>query len=325
MLISKAIRALWPDKLISEALFARHWDTVRPRFLGLMREHQIPNTKATELAIIYIPLAAWVMERYRKGETFLLGVNGAQGSGKSTLCDFLVLILTQVYGKRVVGFSIDDLYKTRAEREVMAQEIHPLFRTRGVPGTHDVDLGLATLQKLRQATLHTLTSIPSFNKAMDDRRPVTEWKQWRGPPDIVILEGGCVGSMPERDAALLVPMNELERTEDPYGQWRRYANEALKGPYAELFRQLDCLIMLKVPDLDSVIEWRTLQERKLEESTPEGAGTHIMDEAAIRRFVMHWERLTRHNLEEMPKRADLTLVLDKSHRIAEVLLKPSEA
>jgi D-glycerate 3-kinase len=325
MLISKAIRALWPDKLISEALFARHWDTVRPRFLGLMREHQIPNTKATELAIIYIPLAAWVMERYRKGETFLLGVNGAQGSGKSTLCDFLVLILTQVYGKRVVGFSIDDLYKTRAEREVMAQEIHPLFRTRGVPGTHDVDLGLATLQKLTQATLHTLTSIPSFNKAMDDRRPVTEWKQWRGPPDIVILEGGCVGSMPERDAALLVPMNELERTEDPYGQWRRYANEALKGPYAELFRQLDCLIMLKVPDLDSVIEWRTLQERKLEEATPEGAGTHIMDGAAIRRFVMHWERLTRHNLEEMPKRADLTLVLDKSHRIAEVLLKPSEA
>ena len=83
MLISKAIRALWPDKLISEALFARHWETVRPRFLGLMREHQIPNTKATELAIIYIPLAAWVMERYRKGETLVLGVNGAQGSGKN--------------------------------------------------------------------------------------------------------------------------------------------------------------------------------------------------------------------------------------------------
>jgi D-glycerate 3-kinase len=38
-----------------------------------------------------------------------------------------------------------------------------------------------------------------------------------------------------------------------------------------------------------------------------------MDAAAIRRFVMHYERLTRHNLAELPARADVTLSLNDDH------------
>jgi len=38
----------------------------------------------------------------------------------------------------------------------------------------------------------------------------------------------------------------------------------------------------------------------------------------VDRFVMHYERLTRHILAEMPGRADIVLDLDESHSAARV-------
>ena len=34
----------------------------------------------------------------------------------------------------------DDFYLTQAQRQDLAQQIHPLLKSRGVPGTHDVPL-----------------------------------------------------------------------------------------------------------------------------------------------------------------------------------------
>ena len=291
---------------------AELWARLRPGFLARMREHRLPEDSAEALAAVYIPLAAWI--HARKGESSLtLGINGAQGSGKSTLRDFLGFILNAAYGYRVAGFSIDDFYKTRAERERMSRAVHPLFFTRGVPGTHDVRLGLATLRSLKSAQFHTLTPLPVFDKARDDRRSSLEWPQFRGRPDIVLFEGWCVGTLPQADADLREPVNELERNEDRNGAWRRYVNEQLRGGYAEWFGELDGLILLKVPGMDSVFEWRGLQERKLAERLERGGSHRLMDAAGIRRFIMHYERLTRHTLEEMPERADLTLYLDEGH------------
>jgi D-glycerate 3-kinase len=312
--------ALWPEGILSPAAYADQWERLHPAFLARMAEHQIPAGLADELAGIYLPLAAWVHQQThrRDGATLVLGVNGAQGSGKSTLCDFLKLALEQAHGLRVAGFSIDDLYKTRADRERLAREVHPLFITRGVPGTHDVGLGLAPLQALRSAAPETTTALPSFDKARDDRRPVADWPRFQGRPDVIVFEGWCVGTAPQADAALAGPVNELERSEDADGAWRRHVNEWLKGGYAELFGELDLLVMLKVPGMESVFEWRSLQERKLAEKTAPSAGRRLMDAAGIRRFVMHYERLTRHNLSEMPGRADVVLDLDAAHRFTRV-------
>src|SRR5262245_54933917 len=69
----------------------------------------------------------------------LLAIAGAQGSGKSTLSRLLSDELVRL-GRRAVTFSLDDFYLTRREREALAAAVHPLLVTRGVPGTHDVDL-----------------------------------------------------------------------------------------------------------------------------------------------------------------------------------------
>ncbi|MGZ8246064.1 hypothetical protein [Methylomagnum sp.] len=305
--------ALWPEGILSPDKYAERWGQLKPAFRARMAEQRIPAELADELAGIYLPLAAWI-QRQRGPQSLVVGVNGAQGSGKSTLCDFLRLVLKEAHGLRVAGFSIDDLYKTRAEREWLVREVHPLLITRGVPGTHDVDLGLATLHALQSAQPGDLTALPAFDKARDDRRPKADWPRFRGRPDIIIFEGWCVGTAPQTDQALAEPVNELEKNEDVDGAWRRYVNAQLKHNYARLFGALDGLIFLKVPGMESVFEWRGLQEQKLAEKTAPGDGRRLMDAVGIQRFIMHYERLTRHNLDDMPGRADVVLYLDAAHR-----------
>lgn len=313
-----ALLALWPDGLLSMAEYLDIRERLRPDFPARLARHRIPESEAESLAGLYLPLAAWV-RRQKGAETLVLGINGAQGSGKSTLCDFLGWVLESAYGYRVAGFSLDDLYKTRAGRERLAREIHPLFRTRGVPGTHDPELGLATLRRLKSAGPSVLTPLPAFDKALDDRRPTPEWTVFHGRPDVVLFEGWCVGSIPQREEDLVPPVNHLERDEDPDGTWRRRVNQSLAGEYAALFGELDRLVLLKVPGMESVFEWRSLQERKLAETSEPGG--RVMDAEGLRRFIMHYERLTRHNLDEMPNRADLTLALDEHHRLAGVRVR----
>ncbi|WP_333687205.1 hypothetical protein [Methylococcus capsulatus] len=306
---------LWPARIVAEDVYRSVWERVRPAFLASMATQRIPLTLAESLARVYVPLAAWVLT-HRDNGPFVLGVNGAQGSGKSTLCDFLALILREGYGCKVAGFSIDDLYKTRSERERLAREVHPLLMTRGVPGTHDVELGLQTLDRLTKIGPEVSVALPAFDKSVDDRRPLSAWPQITAPVDVVIFEGWCVGCVPQVGEDLVRPINALESGEDADGSWRTYVNEQLGGPYTELFDRLDRLIMLKVPDLECVYRWRGLQERKLAAAVRgNGSSSHrLMDEAALRRFIMHYERLTRHMLAEMPARADITLFLDENHR-----------
>ena len=294
---------------------------VRPAFLALMAAEKLEPALEDSLCRAYLPLADWVRRQKRPGQPLLLGVNGAQGSGKSTLCAFLALILREAYGYKVAGFSLDDLYKTRAERERMAREIHPLFATRGVPGSHDVALGLDLLAALL-APAGGAVALPCFDKATDDRRPPAQWRKFQGPADVVVFEGWCVGSRPQAEAELAAPVNALERLEDPQGVWRREVNRQLQGPYAALFARLDRLIFIQVPGMDCVARWRGLQEEKLAAATP------LAEPAALRRFIMHYERLTRHNLQDLPGRADLTLRLDENHRFTpfiEPVIEPDMA
>ena len=54
-------------------------------------------------------------------------------------------LLELVHGLRAAILSLDDIYLSGADRLQRANTIHPLLATRGVPGTHDVGLGLQLL------------------------------------------------------------------------------------------------------------------------------------------------------------------------------------
>lgn len=254
----------------------------------------------------WAPLAEEIARRASERTSLIVGINGAQGSGKSTLCRFLELLLKD-RGLHAVALSLDDLYLTRSERTALAQEVHPLLATRGVPGTHSIDRGGAILDAVRARRSF---AIPRFDKALDDRCPQDELVN--EPVDVLLFEGWCVGAMQQPQAALADPINVLETQEDAAGTWRRFVNNALAGGYAELFSQLDLLVLLRVPDFEAVRRNRALQEGKLRARDPDAPG--IMDEKALERFLAHYERLTRWMLVEMPSRADIVIEIDHHQR-----------
>lgn len=241
-----------------------------------------------------------------------VGLCGSQGSGKSTLAAGLKDSLENI-GVATAIVSIDDLYLTFGDRQRLARSVHPLLRTRGAPGTHDVSLGLRVFAALEAGEA---VSLPSFDKAADDRRPERDWPRINSPMDVVVFEGWCVGASPQVDAALADPVNALEREEDANAAWRRYVNDALAGPYQALFGQLDMLILLAAPSFDVVYGWRLEQENELRKRVAERGedGSRLMTDSQLRRFISHYERLTRHILEEMPSRADIVVRLDAERR-----------
>lgn len=307
---------LLPDmhKLTAVEVFALA-EKVRPSFMSHAAQMMIDNDLEQALVDIYIPLAACLVEVMKEhGATPVVGINGAQGSGKSTLCKLLGIVLEEGFAKRVVTLSIDDIYLTRAEREMLAKEVHPLLVTRGVPGTHDVALGRELLSGLRDIDPGQTIELPVFDKATDDRCSEKDFRRVTGPVDLVLFEGWCVDARAQRAEALSIAVNSLERLEDPDNKWRNYINKQLQEDYKALFDEIDFLIMLKIPGMASVMEWRSKQERKLSQTAGQ-SGRRIMDTAELQRFIMHYERLTRSMLAEMPDRADLIFELNQSHQI----------
>ncbi len=318
----------WPQKELcfTARQRASAVSAVEEAFASTLESLRVDIGLVEMLEAIYVPLGAWVACRKKhKNGPLILGINGAQGAGKSTLFNLLEVILTEGFGLKVVGFSIDDLYKTRQQRQQLGDCIHPLLKTRGVPGTHDVELGIEILYALKNSGPDSVTKIPVFDKSTDERCEEAVWQEWTGPVDVIVLEGWCVGAHPQEETQLIEPINELEQEMDPDGSWRQYVNAQLSDRYQLLFSMLDMLIMLKVPSMEAVYEWRSLQEKKLAERVRYIYNTQqptqhlkIMDEGEIRRFIQHYERLTQQMLEDMPERADIVLCLNNNHKIYDI-------
>jgi D-glycerate 3-kinase len=273
----------------------------------------LPESYRETIDNALLPLGGAIAIRVRHSDQMVIvGLCGAQGSGKSTAAAALCEILLHE-DLPAVALSIDDFYLPRAQRAELARAVHPLLLTRGVPGTHDVELAMATIESLADPGV---TPLPSFDKATDDRRPRSQWRSAEGPFRVVILEGWCVGARAQSGAELAQPVNALERDEDTQGRWRRHVNDTLATRYTSLFNRLSPLVMLAAPSFEVVHGWRTEQERKLRARLAASGGdaSRVLDDAAIARFIRHYERLTRHILAEMPARADHLIALDAERR-----------
>jgi D-glycerate 3-kinase len=242
----------------------------------------------------------------RRAGMVVLGLSGAQGSGKSTLAAALHAHFA-AQGLVTATLSLDDLYHTRSTRLRLAAQIHPLLITRGVPGTHDIALGLATIDALARGEAALL---PRFDKARDDRRPPTAMDRAPVGTRLLLFEGWCLGARAQTAADLATPINALEAHEDADGVWRNHVNIALAGDYAALWRRIDALAMLRAPGFDAIAQWRQQQELALRQVA--GMAPGVMDDTALRRFVAHYERITRQLLHDLPDRADLVIELDRN-------------
>ena len=234
----------------------------------------------------------------------ILGIAGSQGSGKSTLAK----AVAEQFGG--ASLSLDDVYLMKAERAAMAARVHPMFATRGPPGTHDLGLLNRLLDRLQTAGPDDLTPLPRFDKLADDRSPEADWPVVEGRPRVIVLEGWCLGATPQVEGDLVAPINAMEAHQDVEGKWRRAINAALGQPYGRLRARLDALIFLKAPGSDVVLDWRCEQE----------AGLMGLDavsserRAALAVFIQHYERLSRHMMTGGVE-ADLIVALDRERGV----------
>ncbi len=267
--------------------------------------------KIGKLKKFYLPLSKWIYSIYLKDKkTKIIGLSGGQGAGKSTITGILKFIFKKKYNLDLCVFSIDDFYKTKSERIKMSKAIHPLFLTRGVPGTHDMKLLNKVIQNLKKKNFKKVL-VPKFDKSIDDRFKKVKWQKIKTAPKIIILEGWCVGAIEQKKGELVKPINKIEKKLDPRMIWRKKVNNFLKNEYKKVFKKIDKLVYLKVPDFNHIFKWRLVQEQKLKLTSK---SKKTMSKAEVREFIMFYERITRHMMKNFFKISDLTIFLDKNHR-----------
>ena len=290
----------------------------------LNKEKVFGKSKAKKIIILkkfYIPMSFWIERKYKKkGKTLFLGVSGGQGSGKTMVTEILKIILKKFFKRQIHVSSIDDFYKTLEERNKMSNKIHSLFKTRGVPGTHDINLVKKFFNFIKKEKFRKI-KLPKFEKARDDRLKKKYWHNLKKKPEIVILEGWCVGAKPQSNSLIRKPINILEKYEDRDLIWRKHVNEKLKKEYKKLFAMIDYLIFMKVPNFNMVFKWRLLQENKLRKKSY--LKTKVMSYNEIKRFIMFYQRITLQMIKDLSKSASIVMLLKKIMKLRKYYLNHS--
>lgn len=283
---------------------------------AFLDRNQLPLSYLEAASQWFSPLINSIINNYNpENPTKIIGINGCQGSGKSTLADYLCTIVAERLEVSTVSLSLDDFYLTKAERIKLASTVHPLLETRGVPGTHDVQLAIDCIKSLAAGKK---TVITRFDKSIDDRAPIESLKVTEGKVGLIVLEGWCLGAKSENAEQLSQPINNLEKQDDSDAIWRNYVNNAIQNEYQPLFDLADTLIMLQAPSFDTVYHWRLEQEKKMiKRLEKEGIANRsgIMSEQQILRFISYFQRVTENILNEMPNRADHLFKLGESRKI----------
>ena len=263
---------------------------------------------------LWLPLAQQVAEyRQRLERPLIQGIVGGQGTGKSTLASILRLILKEL-GYNVVCISLDDLYKTYSDRlELRKQD--PRLIWRGPPGTHDIELGLNVLDRLRQPSQQAAMEVPRFDKsAWGGAGDRTRSEVVEGV-DIVLFEGWFVGVRPIDPSAFdRAPPPILTEGDRAFA---RDMNARLQD-YLPLWERLDRLILLYPVDYRLSVQWRCQAERQMM-----AAGKSGMSDAEIEQFVNYfWKALHPElfikPLTGKPEWVDMVIEIDRDRSVGAV-------
>jgi len=276
-------------------------DVVRHKtdlFLSLLDElHTLPQKSSVFLETLWnlwLPLAIQLStEKQRLNRPLIQGILGGQGTGKTTLCQVLTLILGKM-GYSTVSISLDDLYKTYADRQKL-QKADPRLIWRGPPGTHDIDLGISVLDNLRAsptselaAVDHPKIEIPRFDKSAYGGAGDRTQPEIICGADIVLFEGWFVGVNPVADRRLneFLAAAPFPISTEADCQFARDMNAKLHD-YLPLWNRLDRLMVLYPQDYRLSQVWRNQAEREMMAQGKSG-----MSEAEINRFVEYfWKAL----------------------------------
>ena len=247
---------------------------------------------------------------FSKKNTFIL--SGSQGIGKTTLIKILEKNFEKYYKKKILTLSLDDFYFNKKERLQLSNSIHPLLITRGVPGTHNINEIFEIIKKFKKNQYPL--KIPLFDKLTDRRK--RNKKIVKKKADILIFEGWCCGCPPINKNYLYKNINFIEKKYDKNYLWRNYYNNLLIKEYSRMFKKFDKTIYLKPPSFKQTLKWRTKQEKDLLKKSNKIKKGMNMKQIAV--FIQHYEKITKWMIKTLPKKADLTIYVNKNQRIKKI-------
>ena len=240
-----------------------------------------------------------------------LMIAGSQGSGKSTLSLLIKTYFKKFYKKDVVILSIDDFYLSSHQRKQLANKSKTnLFKTRGVPGTHNLKSLNNSIDKLKANKFPVY--LPVFDKVTDNKKNYTRKVN---KADLIILEGWCVGTKPVEPSYLKKNINELEKKSDPDMIWRTSYNQALIE-YQKLFNKFNYYIFIKLPDWKYVINWKYKQELNLRSLRSDN---HLKKKLYI--FIQYYEKLSKWMSLTCPDICNILITLDKNQKMSKIIYK----
>ena len=237
-------------------------------------------------------------------------IAGSQGSGKSSLSKLIKLYLEKFCYKSVVIISMDDFYLSKNQRTQLSKNIHPLFLTRGVPGTHDLELMNKKIGQIfnKEFPIH----LPIFDKVLDTRKR-TYKKVLKA--DVVIFEGWCAGAHPVDQNYLQKNFNNLEKHEDKNFIWRNSYNKYL-NEYQKLFSQFNFFIYFQFNQWDHVLNWKYKQELELRDKKKD-----LGLKKYLREFIQYYEKVSKWMHLKVPKYCNILIKLDAHQKIKSINLR----
>ena len=231
-------------------------------------------------------------------------IAGPQGSGKSSLSKLIKLYLEKFYDKSVIIICMDDFYLSKKQRMQLSKNIHPLFLTRGVPGTHDLGLMNKKIKQILNKEFPIY--LPIFDKVSDTRKR-TYKKVLKA--DVIIFEGWCAGAQPVNQNYLQKNFNNLEKNKDKNFIWRNSYNKYL-NEYQKIFSKFNYIIYFQFNHWDHVVNWKYKQELELRDKKKDLALKKYLKE-----FVQYYEKVSKWMHLKVPKYCNILIKLDTHQKI----------
>mgnify|MGYP001268065825 CR=1 FL=1 len=182
----------------------------------------------------------------------------------------------------------------------------------------DIPEGRVTSSVIKGLAMFIKKKAINYSMRLKSEDDISNKKKVVKNAEILLLEGWCCGSPPINKKYLFKNINSLEAILDKNKKWRQYYNSQLKKDYKNVFSLFDQQIYIQAPSFTYILKWRNAQEKN---NAIKSKQKKFMKKNDLKKFVDHYEKLTKWMMKTMPAKADMLIKIDENQKIKKVIIQ----